>query len=252
MDVARQDILEIDSKGGSFHTGKVYIAERLTGGKGRFQRSWHAPEGGVWLVLALVNTMLAKYTNLLPLAAGISCCETVRHYGVPARLKWVNDVHVAGKKLAGILLESMTAPTSGEEYVLIGIGINVNNTVFPEELAASAAGMRNYLPENLELSQVAAVLIAKLAWNIGLLCYQEEAELAEAPGGAPASRPPVMQAWRSLSDSIGRRVSYGFNVVSKPQYTAEVVGVKDTGELVMKLPDGREIVEAGGEIVYLD
>ncbi len=252
MDLARADIIHSEQLSESFHSGKVFIANRLTGSKGRFQRSWHAPDGGIWLVLALVNTMLAKYANLLPLVAGVACCETVRHFGVPAQIKWVNDVHVDGKKLAGILLETMSGPITKEEYVLVGIGLNVNNTIFPEELVASAVGMRNYLPENLDLSEVAAVLIAKLAWNFGLLCYQEEAELSEASVGTLEDRSSVIQSWTSLSDTIGRRVNYGFNVVSNPQYTAKVVGVDSTGALVMQLPDGQKITEAGGEIVYLD
>lgn len=252
MDLARQDIINSEQRNNSFHSGKVHIAERLTGGKGRFKRRWHAPEGGIWLVLVLVNTMLNKYARLLPLAAGVACCESVRHFGVPAHIKWVNDVHVEGKKIAGILMETMLGPTTKEEYVLMGIGLNVNNTIFPEEIARSAAGMREYLPENLQLSQVAAVLIAKLAWNFGLLCYQEQTEMSEMPCGGRGVMSPVIQAWTSMSDTIGRRVRYGFNVVSEPQYLADAVGLADSGALIMRLPDGREIIEAGGEIVYLD
>lgn len=252
MDIAREDINRFEQQGQSFNSGKVYVAKRLTAGKGRFKRSWHAPEGGIWLVLALVNTMLPKYSHLIPLVAGIACCETVCHFGVPAQLKWVNDVHVDGKKLAGILTETMVGPTTKEEYVLVGIGMNVNNTWFPEGLAGSAAGMRNYCFEDLDLSQVLAVLMAKLAWNIGLLFFQEETELGEMSVGTAGEMSPVLQSWSSLSDTIGRRVSYGFNAISDPQYSAEVVGITASGALIMKLPDGREIAEAGGEIVYLD
>jgi len=250
MDLARQAILQAEEQGDSFCSGSIIAARELTGRKGRFQREWYAPEGGVWLAMTLVNTLLPDYAALLPMAAGVACCETVRHYQVPAQIKWVNDVHVNGVKIAGILAESLVGPRSGEEYILLGIGLNVNNRQFPVPLHGKACGLASFLDEPILVDQVMAQLVAKLAWNVGLLHFEEQraldADLAEV---VPENM--LLNSWRNLSDTIGRRVQYGFNVVSQPQYVATVIGVDKSGSLEMELDDGSKVCESGGEIVYI-
>lgn len=250
MALARQSILHFEKTGESFCSGSVIVADELTAGKGRFQRDWHAPKGGIWLALTLVNTLLPEHSVLLPLAAGVACCETVRHYKIPAHIKWVNDVHVNGFKVAGILAETMIGPQTGEEYILLGIGLNVNNRSFPDLLAGKAAGMHSFVNEPLDLSQVSAMLVAKLAWNIGLLHFEEQRCLSGS-GKSVSGQHLLLRSWRELSDTIGKQVQYGFNVVSAPQYNAKVTDIDDAGALVMRLADGSYITEAGGEISYI-
>jgi BirA family biotin operon repressor/biotin-[acetyl-CoA-carboxylase] ligase len=250
MDLVRAKILACDEEGSSFASGRVLVADRLTSGKGRFQRQWHAPDGGVWLVLTLVNTLLPEHAALLSLAAGVACCETLRHYGLNATIKWVNDVLINGRKVAGILTETMHSPKGGEEYVLIGIGVNVNNTLFAPELRNLAAAMAEFTGHPLDLTEVTARLLAKLSWNIGLLHY-DEAEMLAADRGLTDDLPhPLIDSWRALSDTIGRRVRFGFNVAERVHYTANVVDIDNRGHLLMRLADGRTTCENSGEIAY--
>lgn len=249
MDLARQGIRRCEEEGRSFASGQVIIADALSAGKGRFLRQWHAPIGGVWLVLTLANTLLPEHANLLPLAAGVACCETVRHFHLPAAIKWVNDVLLAGKKIAGILTETEVGPVSGDDYVLIGIGLNVNNTTFAPELRQSAAAMADF-GGPFVVSEVAGRLLAKLAWNVGLL-HWVEAERLGTGLDAEAAPHPLLAVWRGLSDSIGRQVRFGFNVAERIHYTARVVDIDNAGQLVMRLAGGQEVRELAGEIVYL-
>ncbi|VAW39990.1 hypothetical protein MNBD_DELTA03-1271, partial [hydrothermal vent metagenome] len=231
----------------SFPDGMTFIAGELTAGQGRFSRAWHAPAGGLWLVTVIVNTLLPSSSVLYPLAAGVACCETVRHYGLNATLKWVNDVQAGGRKLAGILLETKRGPRYGEEYVLIGIGLNVNNRDFPPPLAGLASSMAILTGADFDLGQMAARLLANLAWNIGLLRFEENKRLKtgeEAPH-------PMLNVWRQLSDTLGRKVRFGFNAVSSPQFSARAVDLAPDGGLVMRLADGRLITENSGEILYI-
>lgn len=247
MDQARILIDEHEQAGKSFASGSVILADELTGGKGRFQRIWHAPPGGIWMTVILVNTLLPQVSRLLPLAAGVAACETVIQFGVPAHLKWVNDVLVSGKKVAGILVESLVGRKSGEEYVLIGVGINVNNCCFPQELLPLACSMHEVGGASLDLQQVATDLLVKMRWNIGLLSFQEEQQMA----GEHCTL--LQDKWRTLSDCSGRRIAYGHDVQQAPQYEAQVLGLDDDGGLRMKLEQGGAIVtEYGGEIMYLD
>lgn len=245
MDEVRLQIRTAAQKKESFASGSVVFAETLTGGKGRFSRPWHAPQGGIWLVVALFNQWLPQTTQLLPLAAGISACETVRHFGLDAELKWVNDVLVDGKKVCGILCENYLCPETSEDFVLVGIGLNVNNTEFPEELRSLASSMKTCAGKAFELGGLALDLLAKLRWNIGLLTYEEE----ERDGDHSA----FMTSYRALCASCGRRVSFGFNVQDRPQYTATVRAIADDGALVLHhLEDDVEVVEHSGEFIYLD
>ncbi len=251
MDYGRDLIRRAEEEDRSFPSGTVLIASELTAGKGRFARLWHAPQGGLWLTLILVNTLLPEHGRFYPLAVGVALCEAVRSFGVDAHLKWVNDVHVKNRKLAGVLIETERGPRFGEEYILIGIGLNVNNDVFPPELIDSAVSLRQLLGRELDVDEVAGQLLAKLAWNIGLL-HHAEAEALHA-AGEPVPPHPILARWLALSDTIGRRVRFGFDVQREPQYEAVVQGLDHAGGLILRLSeDDTTVIEHAGEILYLD
>ncbi len=254
MPLARQRINECEARGHSCPSGMVFSADELTGGRGRFQRSWHAPAGGLWLTLVMANTLLPESMRLYPLAAGMACCEAVRSYGLDARIKWVNDVHVAGRKICGVLCESFTSAAFAEEYVLIGVGLNINNLAFPAELGATAVSMKELLGHDTDLAGFAARLLAKFSWSFGLLCFDEAQRLAADDGsGAHLPDSLLLGAWRELSDTVGRRVWFGFDVQQEPQYRAEVLGLAPDGGIVLRhLESGSEVVEHSGELLYID
>ncbi|MCD6388837.1 MAG: biotin--[acetyl-CoA-carboxylase] ligase [Desulfobulbaceae bacterium] len=253
MDHARSLILDHEEQNLSFPSGTVVLANRLENGQGRFGRYWHAPEGGLWLVLILVNTLLPEISRLYPLAAGVACCEFVRHHDIDGRIQWVNDVRVNGRKIGGILTESCIGRHSGEEYILIGMGINVNNEQFPDELQSIAGSMRPHLSSDLDMNQAAIELLAKLSWNIGLLHYDEMRLLHGRDDAVKGGQNSLLLArWRQLSDTIGRKVEFGFHVEEDPQYEATVLGLAEDGGLILSLADSGTIVEYSGEIRYLD
>jgi BirA family biotin operon repressor/biotin-[acetyl-CoA-carboxylase] ligase len=251
MDYGRELIRQHEEHDRAFASGTVLIADELTESKGRFARAWHAPQGGLWLTLILVNTLLPEHGRLYPMAVGVAVCEAVRQFGADAHIKWVNDVHAVGRKLAGVLVETERGPRFGEEYVLIGIGLNVNNDAFPPALRETAISLRQLLGRELDLEMVAGQLLAKLAWNIGLL-HHAEAEAFHAAEETDSPH-PLLARWLELSDTIGRRVRFGFDVQQEPQYEAIVQGLDPEGGLILRLSDGSAtVVEHAGEILYLD
>ncbi|MBU0482615.1 MAG: biotin--[acetyl-CoA-carboxylase] ligase [Proteobacteria bacterium] len=262
MDRAREMIREHEAGGKSFPSGLVILANELMGGRGRFQRSWHAPAGGLWMTVVLVNTLLPSSSSLYTLATGVSACETIREIVPEAAVKWVNDVHCGGKKLCGVLAETMRGPVSGDEYILLGIGINVNNEEFPPEISSAATSLKQLTGVESDVNRLAATFLANLSWNIGLLHYEEENILAFAGRGqaedpelllsALAGRDHLLVArWKELSDSVGRRVIFGHDVQKNPQFEAVVLNVDEAGRIVMELPDGTTVVQNSGEIIYL-
>ncbi len=246
MDRLRELIGAAEEAGSTLASGTVVLAGALNGSSGRFDRDWYAPPGGLWLALALADTLLPGYSGLLPLAVGVACCETARFFQVEkAAIKWVNDIHVRGRKLCGVLSQTHISP-AGDRFHLLGIGMNVNNSDFPEELAGMATSLALETGREVDLGGVARCLLARLAWNLGLVHYQEELELAK-----DRQKDLVLASWRRLSDSVGKRVRYGFDVQRAPLYEALVEGVDNQGGLMLRLDDGGRLVEYSGEIVYL-
>ena len=262
MDRARRVIRDAEEKKLSFHTGLVILADEMAQSKGRFKRSWHAPRGGLWMTIAMVNTLLPENCRLFSMAAGVSCCEVLRHYGIAAKIKWVNDIMVDNRKVAGILTETFTGGSPAEEYVLVGIGINVNNSQFPSGLFAKAVSVKSCLGREVDIVELAARLLAKLRWNFGLLQYEEARDLEDNGGIAkrhesgtmtmPAREHLLLQSYKSLTDIFNRRVLFGFDVQKQPQFVAKVVGLDYSGGLILEMEDGARTIQHSGEIIYLD
>ena len=251
MDHGRAHIIAMEEAGRSVHNGTVILADRLGGSKGRFDRIWHAPEGGIWGCLIHANTLLSSSRNLISLAVGVACCEAVQEIGMAAELRWVNDVLVNGRKAAGFLIEGFVSPSYREEYNLIGFGININNIQFPSDLRDIAVALAEISEHPLDLNLFARIFLAKLAYNFGLLYYQEEREMGREDGCEGKREHPLLQRWRELSDTIGRRVIFGLDVLKNPQYPAVVLGISEAGGLILRLDDGHEKTEYCGEIRYL-
>lgn len=115
--------------------GLLVVADKQTSGKGRLGRNWESPAGtGIWMSLILRPKILPQYASQITLIAGLCMCETLKAMtGLEASIKWPNDVVINRKKICGILTE-MSAEMEGINYIILGIGVNVNMTVFPEEL----------------------------------------------------------------------------------------------------------------------
>jgi BirA family biotin operon repressor/biotin-[acetyl-CoA-carboxylase] ligase len=123
--------------------GTLVFAERQTAGKGRLGRSWLAnPYENLTFSLVLRPTLPPEALNLLPLYAAVALAEAIEHEtGLSVECKWPNDLLIGGKKSAGILLEG-SIKEDGLDYVVLGIGVNVNQTSFPDDIARSATSLK--------------------------------------------------------------------------------------------------------------
>jgi BirA family biotin operon repressor/biotin-[acetyl-CoA-carboxylase] ligase len=252
MTHARGHIAVAEQENRSVANGTTIIADYLTGSKGRFTRTWHAPAGGLWGSIIYVNTLLPRSRLLLPLAVGVACCEALRDSGAKKSvIRWINDVLIDGLKIGGFLMESFHGADSGEEFFLIGFGINVNNMAFPDALKDLATSLSRHLGHSLDLEIFTYCFLAKLQWNIGLLYFEEEHFSKEGHWLRSGGRHCLLDRWSELSDSVGKQVVFGFDVVKKPQFEAKVIGISDDGGLQLSLNDGTVITEYSGEIRYI-
>ena len=115
--------------------GLLVIAKEQTMGKGRCGRSWSSEkESGIFMSLLLKPDFLPEKASMLTLLTALVVAEVIRkETNLKAWIKWPNDIVVNGKKVCGILTE-MSAEEHQIHYVIVGIGINVNNKQFPEEI----------------------------------------------------------------------------------------------------------------------
>ncbi len=125
--------------------GQVVLADAQTGGRGRLGRSWHSPPGeSLYLSLVLRPPRTPATLPPLTLAVGVAAAEALESVGVEPLLKWPNDVllFIAGqaRKVAGVLTE-MATERERIRHVVVGIGLNVNASGFPPELADRAGSL---------------------------------------------------------------------------------------------------------------
>lgn len=139
--------------------GTLVVADSQSAGKGRRGRHWESPKGvGIWMSLLLRPALPPIRASMLTLVAGMAVVKGVRAVtGLEPMIKWPNDVVLGGRKISGILTE-MSTEDEWVRYVIIGIGINVNNEEFPEELAGTAASLKGEKGVSIRRSPVIAAL----------------------------------------------------------------------------------------------
>ena len=123
--------------------GTLVLAEEQTAGRGRLGRSWQAaPNQNLTFSVILRPDLPAEAMNLLPLYAAVAVAEAAeKTTGLPIECKWPNDLLINSRKVAGILLEG-SLKENAVDFVVIGIGLNVNQTDFPPDFAGRATSLR--------------------------------------------------------------------------------------------------------------
>lgn len=154
--------------------GALVLARQQTAGRGRHGRSWEAaPDQNLTFSLVLRSFSSSEQIGLLPLVTGLAVARMIDRLDdtVSPRIKWPNDVLVGGRKLCGILVER------DERAVVLGIGLNVNQTDFPAELEGRATSLACAVGRRFELSEVLAEMLLELERHLGALGDGEAARL---------------------------------------------------------------------------
>jgi BirA family biotin operon repressor/biotin-[acetyl-CoA-carboxylase] ligase len=162
-----------------------------------------------------MSLVLREPHALLPLAAAVA---VARACGPEARVKWPNDVQVAGRKVSGILAESR--PQEGWTVLGIGINVAVATDAFPDELRETAVGL------GLTPNDVPAVL---------------DRVLAELDGALALPAPALLTAWRARDALLGRRVGWSAG-------EGVAAGVDEDGRLLVARTDGSAVALDAGEV----
>ncbi len=216
--------------------GATVLTEYQTTGRGRHGRDWTADEGRNLLFSVVLRPMLPPDRfGLLTVAAGVAVAEAIEGFVSPhsAALKWPNDVLLEGRKACGILLESSLAPPNTDAVVVLGVGLNVNQTDFPDALADTATSLRLASGRPVPRPPLLAQLLRAL----------ERRYDAVQHNGAGSVRGAFRERLAALGSFLSLRLPGTDDLLS-----GTVQGITETGALRLRTADGTEKTVHAGEV----
>lgn len=207
-------------------SGTLVTTEEQTGGKGRRGRSWTTARGdNIMMTLILRPKIRPEHASRLTLLMAMAVAQGIRKAtGLPAGIKWPNDVVVHGRKVCGILTE-LSMEMEDINYVVIGAGINVNQADFPEEIRSTAGALCQELGRRIPRAALAAAVLKELE---GL--YERFLPTEDLSG--------LYQDYNALCVNRGHEIR-----VLDPgkEYTGTTEGINERGELVVRRTDDGSI-----------
>jgi BirA family biotin operon repressor/biotin-[acetyl-CoA-carboxylase] ligase len=219
--------------------GTVVTASEQSEGRGRQGRSWTTPPGKALLYSAVLRPLDQRHA-MLPLAVPLAVCEAAEALrpGIECKVKWPNDVHLEGRKLAGVLIEAR--PQDGWAVIGVGLNLSIAESDFPPDLRTTAVSLFDQAVEGRGKSR--------------------RSNSGEAPAGLPPTLPnaaavlsshlerwveaepaEVLSSWRKRDALRGREVAWegGSGVAD---------GVDDRGYLLVLTASGERIAVGAGEV----
>lgn len=234
MDSTNTQAKRLAEKGAA--SGTLVVTDCQNRGKGRRGRTWESPRGSsVYMTLLMRPDILPQRASMLTLVMGLSVAQAVQKLldseksTQKVQIKWPNDVVLNRKKLVGILTE-MSAQIDYIEYLVIGVGINVNTREFPEELQDKATSLWAELGHPVNRAELIAQIMKTFEENY--LIFEKTQDLSG-----------LMKEYEAVSANYQQPVK-----VLEPgkEYTGIARGINEMGELLVEREDHRiEQVYAG-------
>lgn len=215
--------------------GTVVVASRQSGGRGRTGNRFASNEGGLYLSM-LVRTehlSLSDITGITSKAAVESVRALFSAFGICAEIKWVNDLILNRKKLGGILVEAGAMSPDGKiPWVVVGIGINVNQRIFPEEIRDKATSLFLESGFPWETDALMSALIDRLNFLRQNLSSQEESAV-------------YLAEYRGICSTVGSELTF---LRDGAVHSCRALGLDDSYGLIVQYPDATTEVLRSGEI----
>ena len=218
--------------------GTIVTAEEQTRGRGRLGRSWHSPPGcGIYVSIILRPKFKPELAPGLAVMTALALAETISEVSKgETKIKWPNDILIGGRKAAGILTE-LSAEKNRVDYVVIGVGVNVNHKAddFPPELSSIATSLR--VANRRKVGRVDLLKRFLVNFEKEYRRYQK--------GQLSASRKKI----RSYSSLLGShvRLRFGNRIVE-----GTAVDIDRTGALIIEMDGKRRTITSGEVTVVKD
>jgi len=210
----------------------VVVAEEQTKGRGRFDKKWFSSEGGLYFSILLKEKNIEKVKYLTFIAA-LSVVKAIeRVVGLKTKIKWPNDVHINKKKLCGILTEN---GLGRENHVIVGVGINVNQSKFNKKISNIATSLKLELNKKINKEKI----LNKFLEEFSLLYKQYKNKKYKK----------ILIEWKENCDTIGKNVKA---VTLKKEFYGKAVDVDKDCNLILKLKNKKTKKIIEGDIFILD
>lgn len=220
------------AEAGAVH-GTLVVAEQQSAGKGRRGKSWSSPPGtGIFMSLVLKPELKPECASMLTLVAALSVSRAVEEVtGLKPMIKWPNDLVVNKKKVTGILTE-MSAEPGKIQYIVVGIGINVNMEEFPEEIRKTATSLRLEAGHAISREELTAVFLKYFEEDFG--SFEKTSDL------------------RLLLEEYNKRLINRDNMVKildpAGEYKGKALGINERGGLMVERDNHDIEVITSGEV----
>ena len=207
----------------------IILADVQTKGRGRFKREWYSSKDGLWVSILLKPENIHNI-QYLTFAAAVSVVKSIKNItGLKTKIKWPNDVHYKGKKLCGILTEGIFGNGS---YVIVGIGLNVNQNKFPKDINSIATSLKIIKKKSISTKKLTKAILNEFSSLYNN--YYNKNKLKE-----------ITETWKKNCDTINKNIT----VTSKnKKIEGQAIGIDNNCNLLLKLKNNTIIKIIEGDI----
>ncbi|CCQ97064.1 Bifunctional protein BirA (Includes: Biotin operon repressor; Biotin--(acetyl-CoA-carboxylase) synthetase) [[Clostridium] ultunense Esp] len=214
--------------------GTIIIAEEQTKGKGRLGRNWVSPKGkGIWMSIILKPEMAPSEVAKLTLIGAAAVNKGLEEIGIGSCIKWPNDILIQDKKVCGILTE-MSCELNMINYVIMGIGINVNldSEDFNRKLIDKATSLKIITGSKIDRKRLTAKILNH--FEDLYIPFKERGDISK-----------TIHISRENSILIGREIRI---IREDTEYIGQALDIDDEGQLIVKYKDGKVEEVFSGEV----
>ena len=220
------------AEAGAAH-GTIVTAAEQEAGVGRRGRSWSSEKGqGIYMSMILRPNIMAEKASMVTLVAAMAVAEAiyaiVKDCGIFPFIKWPNDIVIRSKKVCGILTE-MTMKDGEIDYIIVGIGVNVHNREFSEEIAHMATSIELEIGHGVARESLAPLILQQFEKFYATFMETEDLSL-------------LVDKYQQMSANKGRKVLV---LDPKGEYEGTARGITNIGELIVDTPEGTNLVSSG-------
>lgn len=210
--------------------GTLVVADRQEAGRGRRGRSWDSPSGtGIFMTLLLKPDMNPNHASMLTLVAAMAVARAIsKCANTEALIKWPNDIVIGGKKICGILTE-MSAQFDFINHIVIGIGINVHNEHFPEEIAETAGSILLQTGKRIRRAELIEQILEQFEYYYAI--FMETEDLSG-----------LVKEYNSILVNMNKSVRV---LDPKEPFEGKAMGITKKGELIVDTWESRKMVSSG-------
>lgn len=215
--------------------GFVIFAETQLAGKGQGKKVWESPYGGLWISLAIRPQIDLSMLGITPIISAVGIARTLEHFNINVMLKWPNDILIKHnlKKIGGILVETKVT-RHFLNYLIIGIGLNINNTLDQYSIALQDHITTVYEEFNKEINLT--TLLHEIIHQI-----EESFETLRSDGAQP-----LLKEWKQVDNILGMNLT--IQTLEKV-YQGKAIDISPYGQLILEVKDVGKVTISSGTVI---